>query len=163
MKDKFPDTDEAKAAIDLLAALDKQAGTAQANDGKVPAPASTFRVDQGPHYIALIHPNEAGDVEGVKTKISDFNQRYYPDRNILVESTILNIDQQVVCLRLFDDLPAAMAYYQQVLSDIGMLAGVNDQGHDIFSISPDYYAQLFRNKDVDAYASFFTKNYLPGE
>ncbi|MBK7751260.1 MAG: tetratricopeptide repeat protein [Flavobacteriales bacterium] len=163
VKDKFPDTDEAKAAMDLLAALDKQAGTAQANDGKGPAPASTFRVDQGPHYIALIHPNEAGDVEGVKTKISDFNQRYYPDRNILVESTILNSDQQVVLLRLFDDLPAAMAYYQQFLSDIGMLAGVNDQGHAIFAISPDNYAQLFRNKDVDAYASFFTKNYLPGE
>ncbi len=105
----------------------------------------------------------ASSVEGVKTKISDFNQRYYPDRNILVESTILNSDQQVVLLRLFDDLPAAMAYYQQFLSDIGMLAGVNDQGHAIFAISPDNYAQLFRNKDVDAYASFFTKNYLPGE
>ena len=41
--------------------------------------------------------------------------------------------------------------------------GVNDQGHPVFAISPDNYTQLYKNKDVDAYAAFFTQNYLPGE
>lgn len=163
VKDKFPATEEAKAAEDLLAVLDRQATSegAPAGQEKAPTNASSFKVDQGPHYIALIHPNSAGDITTVKTRISDFNRRYFPGRNILIESTILDTEQQVVVLRLFDDKAAAMAYYQQFLSDVGMLSGINDQGHPIFAISPDNYAQLYKNKDVDAYAAFFTQNYLP--
>lgn len=163
VREKFPATEEAKAAEDLLAVLDRQATSegAPAGQEKAPANASSFRMDQGPHYIALIHPNSAGDISTVKTRISDFNRRYFPGRNILIENTILDAEQQVVVLRLFDDKASAMAYYQQFLSDVGMLGGINDQGHPIFAISPDNYAQLYKNKDVDAYAAFFTQNYLP--
>ncbi len=161
-KDKFPGTEEGKAAEELLAMLDRQAATevAPVPGEKGAPPSSTYRMDQGPHYIALLLPDSAGDMNSVKMKISDFNRRYYPGRTILIETSILDDTQQVVLLRLFDDKASAMAYYQQFLGDAGMLNGINDQGHPIFAISPDNYAQLFRNKDVDAYAAFFSRNYL---
>ncbi|MCB9168842.1 MAG: tetratricopeptide repeat protein [Flavobacteriales bacterium] len=162
VKDKFPGSDEAQAASDILAVLDNKdqaSGTASdkaaGKDG-----ASNYQLGQGPHYIAIIYPSSAGPIEDAKTKISNFDQRYFAGKNILIENTILNDDSQVILLRLFADKAAAMAYYQQFLNDVGMLAGINDQGYPIFAISPDNYSQLYRNKDVAAYTAFFNANYL---
>ncbi|MCB0794620.1 MAG: tetratricopeptide repeat protein [Flavobacteriales bacterium] len=159
---EHPGTDEAKAAEDILAVLDKggeprNEGLPQGNGG------SDFKVDMGVHYFVLVHPERGMPINDAKTAISDFNQRYFGDRNIQVENTILDSENQVILLRLFDDRAMAMNYFDKFQKDVGMLAGINDQGAPFFAISPDNYAQLYKNKDVGAYSEFFARNYLKGQ
>jgi hypothetical protein len=166
VKNKFQGTDEAKAATELLAALDKSEGTPQPTNGKAATPdgqppaASPFRDGQGKHYFVLVVPNADGPIDVVKTKISDFNKAYFPGTNIQITNSFLDSDHQVVLLSLFNDRDKAMAYYDLFLTNKDMLQGVNDKDYPGFAITPDNYSTLFKNKDVGAYSAFFTATYL---
>ena len=162
VKDEFPDSDEATAATEILAVLDREnkGAASSVDDAPQKGGGSDYQPGKGPHYIAIIYPDTADPIEEAKTRISNFNMRYFAGKNILVENTILDAHTQVILLRLFSDKAAAMAYYEQFLNDVGMLSGINDQGYPIFAISPDNYSQLYKNKDVAAYSAFFNANYL---
>ena len=161
VKAKFPGTDEEKAATQLLAALDSETpGTPPSGQNKSETP---FREDAGKHYFTLIVPNADGPIDAVKTKIANFNTLYFPGMNIQISNSFLDPQHQVVLLSLFDNRKKAMEYYDMFLSNTDQLLGVNDRNYPTFAISPDNYSALFKNKDVDGYAAFFTATYLKGQ
>ena len=156
--DGYPGTEEATAAQALLANLDK------APEAPPPPTASAnYKTQQGQHYFAVIVPNKGNDVNTIKTRISNFNQSFFSGTNFQITSSFLDQDHQVVLLSFFESREKAMEYYSMFNSDRNFLSGINDQGFAAFAISPDNYTQLFKNKDVEGYASFFTKNYLEGQ
>lgn len=159
VKNKFPGTDEAKAATDILAILE---GQGQQLD-PAPSKGSGYRMEQGRHYFALLFPNEAGDATEAKTKISNFNSAYFPRSTIQVTSSFLDPETQVILMSVFDTKVKAMEYYSLFLSDRTKLAGLNDQGFATFAITPDNYSELYKSKDVTAYSEFFARNYLEGK
>ena len=164
VKNNYPGSDEAKAAEAILAALDKQAGGPPTN--KQPGPEATianYTQDQGQHFFVLMFPNADGDIQPVKTKISNFNQQYFPNTTIQVENVMLDKDNQVVTIKVFESKLKAMEYYELFLANKDILIGVNDQGYASFAISPVNYALFYKSKDVDGYSSFFSKNYLEGQ
>lgn len=155
IKTSYAGTDEARAAEELLANMDKSA--------EAPPPASpkaNYRTDQGQHYFAVIVPNQGNDMNTIKAKISDFNQAFFSGTNFQITNSFLDSDNQVILISFFDSKLKAMEYYSLFSEDKDKLAGINDKGFPAFPISPDNYTQLFKNKDVDGYASFFSKNYL---
>ncbi len=161
VRDKFPGTDEAKAANDLLAALDQQGSPAPGDAPKTGE--NPFRTGTGKHYFALIVPNADGPIESVKTKISDFNMAYFPGTNFQITNSFIDADHQIVLLSFFEDGPKAMNYYDLFQNDKDRLSGVNDRDYPSFAITPDNYSALFKNKDVSGYTDFFTANYLKGK
>lgn len=159
VKTHAPGTDEAKAAEELLAALDKASAeqvpkAAEGNDK------AAYKTEQGQHYFALVVPNAGNDMNQLKIQISDFNQSFFRNVNIQVTSSFLDNLHQVVLLSVFEDRGKAMEYYDMFKKDKTALQGINDQGWTFFAISPDNYSQLYRNKDLEGYAQFFAKNYL---
>jgi tetratricopeptide (TPR) repeat protein len=155
IKTTYAGTDEARAAEELLANMDKSA--------EVPAPTepkANYRPDQGQHYFAVVVPNKGNDMNTIKGRISDFNQTFFSGTSFQITNSFLDSDNQVILISFFDSKAKAMEYYTLFSSDSEMLTGINDKGFPAFPISPDNYTQLFKNKDVDGYASFFSKNYL---
>ncbi len=152
----FPGTDEAKAAEDLLAVLDRS----KESPGR-PAPAEgTYKADQGQHYFAVIVPNKGNDINEIKTKLADFNTTFFRQPGMQITNSFLDADHQVILLTFFDTKEKSMEFYGLYRGDRDVLAGINDQGHPAFAISPDNYSTLYKNKDVEGYAAFFAKNYL---
>lgn len=152
----FPGTDEAKAAEELIAVLDRSKET----PGR-PAPAEgTYKADQGQHYFAVIVPNKGNDINDIKAKLADFNTTFFRQPGMQITNSFLDADNQVILLTFFETKEKAMEFYGLYRGDRNALKGINDQGHPAFAISPDNYSTLYKNKDVGGYSAFFTKNYL---
>lgn len=158
----FAGTDEARAAADMLAALDRTTGSTPPPPRKEGA-AGVFTTDAGPHFFALIVPNEGSDLNSIKTNISSFNELYYPGTPVEITNSFLDPQHQVVLLSGFTTKEMAMQYYGLFSSGNEQLVGINDQGFPAFPITTANYAQLYKSKDVGGYTDFFTQNYLDGQ
>jgi hypothetical protein len=155
VKNTFAGTEEARAADELLGNIDKTA------EAPPPPKAQTnYTTAQGQHYFAIIIPNAGNDMNTIKTRISNFNKAFFPGITFQITNSFLDPENQVVLLSFFDTKVKAMEYYALFNGDRSALSGINDQGFPAFPISPDNYTQLFRNKDVEGYSTFFTANYL---
>jgi tetratricopeptide (TPR) repeat protein len=157
---KFPGTDEAKAAADILANLDKQALDTPKGQPITDPEANAFTVEQGQHYFVLVYPIGDGDINGVKTAISDFNQANFRNVPIQITNSILDPQHQVIMLSMFETKEKAMAYYDLFRGNTEQLVGINDQNYATFTISPTNYQRFYSSKDLDGYTAFFSENYL---
>lgn len=162
VRDRFPGTEEAQAAIDLLANLDKMAGApapekTPANDGP------SYEDGKGDHYVIIIVPDSAGPMHRTTAAISDFNRRYFRNQSIEVKTSIWTPGTQVVLIRLFQTKELAMTYYNMFTKNKGDLSGINDQGFPLFAISSNNYQSFYVAKDSAGYADFFSRTYLDGK
>ena len=159
VRDGYPGTDEAKAAVALLANLDKMAGTeAPATTPKPEGPA--YEAGKGDHYVVLMVPDSAGPIVNVKTRISDFNQRFFRNQSFEIKASIWDAGTQVILIRLFQTKELAMAYYDTFKNNTGDLSGLNDQGFPLFVISSGNYQRFYVAKDAEGYEDFFSRTYL---
>jgi hypothetical protein len=160
VKAGYPGTDEARAADELLAALD-------GSQGQAPPPRPSLSAEyseaDGEHFYAIVIPNEGTDVPAIKEKVSDFNQTFFRNTTLHVTSSFLNPENQVLLLAGFASREPAMEYHLLFMGNADMLAGINDQNYPSFAISSINYAQLFKSKDVDGYQSFFVEKYIEGQ
>ncbi|HEY0978014.1 MAG TPA: tetratricopeptide repeat protein [Flavobacteriales bacterium] len=152
----FPGTDEAKAAVDILANLDRQGLQQQAPQRSGPS----FAPDAGEHYVVLLYPNSAGQITQATAKISDFNTAHFRTTPFEIKTSVFDAENQVIMIRLFDTKAKAMAYYDAFLANGEMLQGINDRNFPLFPISKGNYQQFYTSKDLDAYVNFFSANYL---
>ena len=162
VRDDHPGTDEAKAAIALLANLDKLSNTQPTDSASKPSGPS-YAADVGEHYVVLMVPDSVGPINRVKTSISDFDQRYFRNQSIEVKASIWDSKTQVVLIRLFETKEKAMAYYDMFKNNKDNLLGINDQGFPLFAISSDNYRLFYVAKDADGYEDFFSRTYLEGK
>lgn len=160
---KFSGTDEAKAAADILAQLDKQANAPSGNPPPEVVASPEYTPADGPHFVCIVFPNADGDINPAKVKVSDFNMANFRDKTFQVGTSLLDMDNQVIKVSPFADKQKAMEYYSLFTADQDYLPGVNDKGYVVFAISAANYTTFYRNKDVDAYAVFFNEQYLQAD
>jgi tetratricopeptide (TPR) repeat protein len=155
VRDGFPGTEEAKAATDLLAALDKGPETQAPPMRTNPA----YKKDKGKHYFALIVPNQGNDMNTIKAKLADFNATFFRQAGMEFSNSFLDPEHQVVLASFFTSKEKAMEFYNLFKGNKGLLDGINNKGFPAFAISPENYTQLYKNKDVEGYTAFFLENY----
>ena len=160
---KFPGSDEAKAASDILANLDK--GSTAPPTGTAPpevVAAPQYVAADGPHSVALLFPNADGAIDPQKARISDFNKANFTSQPMQVDASLLDGNFQVIKVGPFTNKAKAMEYYNLFMAT-PILSGLNDAGYPTFAISTANFAVFYKDKDIDAYASFFSDNYLQGQ
>ena len=155
VRDLFPGTDEAKAATDLLAALDQGPATQAPPLRNAPS----YKTDQGKHYFAIIVPNQGNDMNTIKAKLSDFNATFFRQPGMEFSNSFLDPEHQVVLASFFTTKAKAMEFFNLFKGNKGLLDGINDKGYPAFAISPENYTQLYKNKDVEGYVAFFQEHY----
>lgn len=161
---KFPGSDEAKAAQDILAQLDKQAGAQPS--GQPPAEvvaAPSYAAADGPHYIVVVYPTADGDINPIKARISDFGLENFRTKSFQVTNSLLDQSFQIIKISPFANSTEAMAYYDLFIANRAQLGDLMDRGYTTFAISTANYAAFYRSKDVETYASFFRDTYLKGQ
>lgn len=161
--DKFPDTDEGKEAVEIIAELNKKSLKDPQKEKTTTNPAnkSDFTVNNDvEHFFALIYPNDKGNVNDVKVAISNFNKKYYSNDKLKVTNSFINKENQIVIVRRFGNAEKALTYYNNFINDDAQLKEVNEEGFIIFLISSKNFTKLFKSGDIEAYDSFFQETYL---
>ena len=148
---KFPNSEEAKKATDLLDILAK--GISE--DKKVIFnKESVFKFEEGQPLwiIVLLEPN--GDSNAAKNKISLFNDEEYTNKEITVSSKLFNENQSIVVLKSFTHTDAE-EYVDRFKSDKTILAEYANL--PIYLISQENLKILFEKHNLEDYKTFYTE------
>ncbi|MFN6116947.1 MAG: tetratricopeptide repeat protein [Flavobacteriales bacterium] len=161
VKAQYAGTEEAQAADNLLAARDG-AGTGGGGQGAPkPAPSGpVFTMSNEQHSYMIVFPNAGTNMASVKARLSDFVNTYMPGTPLQVTNSFLDTERQVVLLQPLPSKALAMEFHSLFTGDKSTLEGINDKGFPAYPITPENYAIVYKSKDIDAYATFFTQNYL---
>ena len=162
--DKYPDTEEGKEAVEIIAELNKtnlKDPKKEDDKKKETVKKSDFIVNnEVEHFFALIYPNEKGNVNSVKVSVSNYNKKYYSNDKLKVTNSFINKDNQIVIVRRFSNADKALSYYNNFVNDEDQLKDVNEEGFRIFLISSKNFTKLFKSGDIEGYDSFFQETYL---
>ena len=99
------------------------------------------------------------DANKIKVAISDFNNKYFSLAKLNISDALLNDKTQMVTIKFFEEVSAAINYYKTFKSDEEFLKEINSKRFSFFVISYENFAIFYHDKKVDDYLSFFTKNY----
>lgn len=164
--DKFPETEEGKEAVEILAQLNRDSLKNPEKKDEVAkkeakAPKSEF-IDNKKveHFFALIYPNTKGNVNNVKVAISNFNKKFYSNDKLKVTNSFINKENQIVIVRRFSDAEKSLQYYNNFINDDDKLKDINEEGFTIFLISSKNFTKLFKSGDIKGYDAFFQETYL---
>ena len=72
---------------------------------------------------------------------------------------LLSNDQPLVIVKSFNNIFKGMDYYNSFSENSDVLDKVKDSYISFFIISPENYSELYKNKDVKSYETFFNQNY----
>jgi tetratricopeptide (TPR) repeat protein len=114
------------------------------------------------HYFILkVNSNEV-DVNALKIRLSDFNSKEHSLDNYTISSIMFDATDQLVSVGIMASSEKAMEYYNQIIDNQYIMAGITEKQYAIFVISATNYPLLYQNKDLDKYMLFFNKEYLTG-
>ncbi len=133
------------------------AATATQIQQAIDSSAFTFAPSSPQYFFILIKGN--ADVTALINRLRAFNQRNHGDENITITNGNLDLTYQYVSAITFSNKNAAMVYFNEVTNEKGLLDDMKNPNTKFFVISQDNLLELTRNKDVEGYANFFTRNY----
>jgi len=176
---KFPGTQEAEKASELLGELNKaksQLARENAKDQQydqaaadTPEPTadnsdvntSMFKENEdSEHFFALVFPKAEGNSSDLKASISDFNSEYFRNEKLRITNSFIDKDHQIIIVRSFDNKTQALDYYNTFFNNTDFLKEINEKDYEKFVITTKNFTVLFRNKNTDVYQVFFSQNYL---
>jgi tetratricopeptide (TPR) repeat protein len=161
LKVSYPGTDEAKAADDMLAALDQGPGAPPAP--RTEGTSATYTLGSGPHFYVVVVPNRGNDLNQIKTSISNFGIQYVPTETLQITNSFLDAERQVILVDRLGSKESAMNYHRLFTGNSDVLGDLNNKGFTTFAISPENYTLLYKSKDIAGYTEFFLKNYVEAQ
>lgn len=146
----YQGTIEAERANELLQHVDNSSGPV----GEVGN--SPYIVDpKTPHRVLIIFPNNAGNANELRTKVSDYNSEYDRLQNLQVQSIFLDRQRQVLVVSGFTQFSEALQYSERVVENPQVKTVYSSEIMRIFAISDANYQTFYRLKDVDEYMTFY--------
>lgn len=115
--------------------------------------------DQIHFYLMVVNQNMA-DVNALKIKISDFNQKYHKTLALNISGMLLDDTRQIINIGMFSNKEKAMDYYETIIESAYIFTGLPKEAYDAFVISQTNFQILFQDKDVKKYTTFFNRQYL---
>ncbi|PLX04332.1 MAG: hypothetical protein C0595_03655 [Marinilabiliales bacterium] len=111
------------------------------------------------HFVMLIVDNEKVEINPLKIRLSDFNNKYFSLMRLKVKSLLLNKTQTIITVGNFKNKDEALNYYNAINIDKYVLSGLDEENYSIYPISTSNYPLFYREKNIKAYKDFFEKFY----
>ena len=111
------------------------------------------------HFFVLFAPKGSGNINSIKVKISNFNKASFSSSNLKTSSSFLNSTDQLVLVKQFNNVSAALDYFTAFKVNNTQLKAINNV-HDLFLISDKNLAVLYLEKNLEEYKKFFEDNYI---
>lgn len=156
-----PDTEEAAFAQERLRIIsgDPKPKSAEVEEEEVALNVSPFTYDASSrHYFMIVMPLKGGDVNKIKAALSDFGATNYKSLALKVSSNLIDRNNQVVLVKTFNRIDDAKSFYA-LFQKSDVMKDIRSEGYPTALISKENYVTLFKNKDLEAYKSFFDEKY----
>lgn len=157
---KHPNTPEEVRAKEMLRILDANAANNNPTNTDTEGGAkSPFVVeDTKPHYIFVVL-QPSFPVDDAQVIISDFNTKYHRLEDLKVMNISLgeNAEVPVAMIRSFKNKDAAMAFVAN--TQLNPKEFLPNGTYEIFVVTQRNYAEILRQRKIDAYRAFYQQNY----
>ena len=184
----YPNTEEAKQARELFQRvkqfLKDQGQDEGGNNGVIadslgkatPMPGDTAAADarqqlidslfvknkSGNHYYIIVCAEQTGAaVNALKSKLSDFNKKFFGDKPLSVTQSFIGNKNPILLVKTFTSDEDAMKYYHAIETNKETeLKLIDNKGLVHFAVTMKNFISLFKSKNVSAYNEFFAQSYL---
>lgn len=157
-----PDTEEAAFAqerLRLISGEPKPKSESVEEEEEVTLNVSPFTYDASArHYFMIVMPLKGGDVNKTKAALSDFSAANFKTLALKVSSNLIDRNNQVVLVKTFNRIDDAKTFFS-LFQKSEVMEGIRSEGYPTALISKENYVTLFKNKDLEAYKSFFDEKY----
>jgi len=111
------------------------------------------------HYFVVMVNSENVNVNGIKTRMSDFNKKSYSSNNLSVSSLLFDDAWQMVTITKFSNAHKAMMYYRAISNSVYVFPEIEKESFKQMIISLENYPKLYQDKDVEKYLKLFSVEY----
>ena len=114
------------------------------------------------HFWILLLKDEKTDFNKIKNALSDLNGKFFRTESLSINDILLDNTQRILSVKQFADKSLALNYFDFIKSDEEIQKTFPPASYEMFIISEENFKTLFQLKNVEAYLSFFRKNYISG-
>ncbi len=115
----------------------------------------------GMHFFLLFVDGTKTNINALKIRLSDFNLKYFRTSQLKINCIIFKSEMQMVTVGKFENAEKVMIYYESIEQNPYITGQIEDSNYDMMVITVDNYSIFYREKDVEAYKTFFETTYLP--
>jgi hypothetical protein len=162
----FPESEVRPLAQGILDKLAKAGDSAYvsetiANDSPSSSSAvSLYEFDPNDiHLYILVVDIMSTNVNAVKIRISDFNQKFYSLDDLTISNMFIDNTHQMITVSNFTDKKEAMNYFKTISNNAYVFSQLEGSDFEDFVISVTNYPTFYRSKDVEMYVNFFDRKY----
>lgn len=158
---KYPNDPVKAEAVDILTYILKvknaKSDTAKISDKIIEKSIYTLTSDTS-HYYVIAFPNKSTDVNKLKIKLSEYNNKFYSNSTLTINNMFLNPTTQIILVKDFPGEKKAIVYYNGIKNEKVILSNLTGD-YKQFIISVNNFATLQKEKELDKYLIFFEQNY----
>jgi tetratricopeptide (TPR) repeat protein len=165
---KYPKTDEAEKAAEILAILGDGKATVdndkpkELDENKVFVDEKTgFTVDHNSqHYIVVVYDGKKLKQTAAAATVSDYNKKYHRLKRLRTSGFMIDVDTPTILIRRFNDKPTAMEYVNETSKNLEEFLGEKDTSAKIWALNETNYKLILQEREKWAlYEGFFEKYY----
>jgi tetratricopeptide (TPR) repeat protein len=161
---KYPGSEVIPLAQNILNYLKNPGDTTSTKEPEELIDVSMYEFNPNSKQIfALVISDENVNINALKVRISDFNQKFYSLENLSITNILLNSTTHFVMVGNFATIKDAMNYYNAIMGNDYVFANLNKEDFSGFSIAQENYPIFYKDKDVKKYLAFFKKNYFKNQ
>lgn len=109
--------------------------------------------------LIITFGNNTINANTLKTKLSDYNSKYYSNSELSIGGILLDPKTQMITVREFADVTAAQQYSSGLLNNEEVYSGIKESLYQQLIISANNLPALLRDKHLDKYVDFFERFY----
>lgn len=118
------------------------------------------KTENAPHYFVLIFPNDAGDINPTKNRVSNFNTTFFKNENLNMSNGIIGNDVQTVKVKTFANETKAMIYVKAFgTKSSESILKTTAKDFEFFIVSKQNQILFMKNNDLEGYIEYFKENY----
>lgn len=162
---KYPKAPVKDKALEMLEMIKKQksgvtpAGLETDSTSNVKPPKFMFSENSQYYWITIVQ-NGKGDLNKFKTKLSNLNAESFSTDGVQISNVFLDTDHQLVTVKIFDGKEKAMNYYNFMKDPSRHAFDDLEAGtFTSFIISAENYTTFYKEKNIEEYQDFFSKNF----
>lgn len=166
---KYPNTDEASKATEILAILGGQKVKTKTEKPKDFDENKVFKDDEtgftvdnnSQHYIIVVYDGKKLKQTTAASTISDYNQKYHRLKRLRTSGFLIDVETPTILIRRFNDKTTAMTYVNEVNKNAEEFLGVKDETLLVLALNQTNYKLILRDRSKwSIYADFFEKYYI---
>jgi tetratricopeptide (TPR) repeat protein len=121
----------------------------------------SFSATSSHFYVLLLDGNKV-NVSATRIRVTDYITKNFSTDNLSINTIVLDGGWQMITVSSFRNMDKAMSFYNAIKADDYVFANLEESNYKQFLISTENYPIFYREKNTDAYYSFFKRKYLKG-